>query len=166
MSKPIQIVDENDQPVGSATKQEMREKGLWHRVVRVMIENDQGQVLLQHRSPTKDIFPNTWDNSSAGHVDAGEAYEAAAKRELKEELGLELPLTEIGRYVSRSHWQQYPLNRFTRVYKAKANELPKALEPGKVDDARWWDVAAVKQLIHNHPDQTSDGLREVIERFY
>jgi 16S rRNA (adenine1518-N6/adenine1519-N6)-dimethyltransferase len=165
-SKPIMIVDENDQPVGSASKQEMRGKGLWHRVVRVMIENDQGQVLLQHRSPTKDIFPNTWDNSSAGHVDAGEDYETAVKRELMEELGLELPLTEIGRYVSRSKWQEYPLNRFTRVFKAKTNETPKKLEVGKVDDARWWDVAAVKQLIREHPDQASDGLIEVFERFY
>lgn len=47
------------------------------------------RVLLQKRSADKDSFPNCYDCSSAGHVDAGEEFIATAIRELREELGLE-----------------------------------------------------------------------------
>ena len=47
--KLIQIVDEHDQPVGAASMDEAQTKGLWHRIVRVMVEDGQGHVLLQLR---------------------------------------------------------------------------------------------------------------------
>lgn len=46
------------------------------------------QVLLQERSHTKDSFPGCLDTSSAGHLDVGESFDHAARRELAEELGL------------------------------------------------------------------------------
>lgn len=166
-SQPIQIVDEQDNPTGSATKQEAWDQGLIHRVVRVMIENSKGQVLLQHRTPTKDLFPNCWDNSAAGHVDFGEDYKAAAIRELQEELGLEgLSLAELGRYRSDEIWKGHQLNRFTRCYKVVADITPAKLEASKVDDARWFTLADVKKLINDHPDQVTDGLLQVIARYY
>lgn len=167
MSALIMIVDESDRPVGSATKKEAWDQGLIHRIVRIMIENRKGQILLQHRTPTKDIYPNCWDNSVAGHVDAGEEYEQAAVRELREELGLEgLDYAEIGRYRSDETWNGHRFNRFSRVYKIKADVVPARLEEGKIDDARWFSVEDVKQLLSDHPDQVSDGLRQVIERYY
>lgn len=167
MSKPIVIVDEDDRPIGQATKQEAWDKGLIHRVVRIMIEDGQGRVLLQHRSPTKDIFPDTWDNSVAGHVDAGEEYDAAAVRELREELGLEgLQLEAVGRYRSGETWKGHRLNRFTHVYRVRATVEPKRLEAGKIDDARWFAIEEVRSLVRDHPDKVSDGLRQVIERYY
>jgi len=167
MSKPIQIVDENDYPTSEGTKQEAWDNGLRHRVVRIMIENDAGEILLQHRSPTKDIFPDCWDNSAAGHVDAGEDYDQAAIRELEEELGLSgIKLTQIGKYASDETWKGHRLKRFTTVYKAHSDQTPQKLEAGKVDDARWFKLGDVKAMIENQPDKVSDGLRQVIERYY
>lgn len=167
MSAPIQIVDENDNPIRQATKQEAWAQGLRHRIVRIMIENDQGQILLQHRSPTKDIFPNCWDNSAAGHVDAGEDYYHAAIRELKEELGIDgVTLQEIGRYYSEETWQGHQFNRFTRVYKLRYNRTPQKLEQGKVDGVRWVDRSELKQLVTDHPNEVSDGLRQVVAQNY
>lgn len=167
MSKPIMIVDEDDRPVGSATKQEAWDKGLIHRVVRIMIEDGKGRILLQHRSQTKDIFPGCWDNSSAGHVDAGEDYETAVRRELKEELGLEgFDLAEIGHYRSNETWKGHRFNRFNRVYRTVAEVVPPKLEAGKVDDARWFSIEEAKDLAAAQPDKVSDGLLQVLERYY
>lgn len=47
------------------------------------------RVLLQKRSADKDSFPNCYDCSCAGHVDAGESFMSTTLRELKEELGFE-----------------------------------------------------------------------------
>jgi isopentenyl-diphosphate delta-isomerase type 1 len=167
MSAPIQIVDENDQPTGQATKQEAWAQGLRHRVVRIMIQNSQGRVLLQHRTPTKDIFPNCWDTAAAGHVDAGEDYLPAAHRELAEELGITgVELQELGHYESdETHWG-HRFNRFTRVYILHADVEPQKLEAGKVDDARWFDLNEVKALVRDHPNEVTDGLRQVITQYY
>ena len=47
---------------------------------------------MQKRVLSKDENPGLWDSSAAGHVDSGESYDNAAKRELLEELGLSTSL--------------------------------------------------------------------------
>ena len=163
----IQTVDEHDRPVGSATKAEAWEKGLLHRVVRVMVANNKGELLLQHRTPTKDIYPNCWDNSCAGHVDAGEDYDQAVQREVSEELGWpDLALKHVGDYRSSLVWEGRKFNRFTRVYSAHHDELPTKHEAGKIDGFKWMPLAGIRRLVREHPEEVTDGLREVIEKFY
>ena len=50
---------------------------------------------LQQRSRWKDRHPLKWDSSAAGHVTAGESYNETARRELKEELGVDVPLEKV-----------------------------------------------------------------------
>lgn len=165
MSLPIQIVDESDQPSGVATKQQAWEQGLLHRVVRIMLFDTSGRVLLQHRDPSKDIFPNCWDNSIAGHVDAGEDYDTTAQREANEELGLaDLVLTKVFDYRSDETIAGRRFNRFTTVYTATISGTPNKLEVGKVDAVRWFTPDEVVSLVRDHPDQVTDGLRQVAVR--
>lgn len=115
---PIQIVDENNNPTGGATKQEAWRNGLIHRVVRISILNQRSDLLVQKRSLQKELFPGRWDNSAAGHVDVGETYEQAALRELHEELGLkDVKLEKLGDYYVdvTDDWRR--MKRFTRSYK-------------------------------------------------
>lgn len=46
-----------------------------------------GRGLLVHRAPTRRWYPNCWD-LPGGHVEDGEAPDAALRRELAEELGV------------------------------------------------------------------------------
>lgn len=50
--------------------------------------NGEGQILLLIGSPSKRIWPNRW-NGLGGHVEKDETVLQAARRELKEESGLE-----------------------------------------------------------------------------
>ncbi len=63
--------------------------GDYHLVVHIWIRNDAGQYLISKRSPDKDWMPNLWEPTGGGVV-AGEDSEAAALRETREELGVEL----------------------------------------------------------------------------
>ena len=87
-SEIFDIVNDNDEIVGSASRNEVHRLGLKHRSVHLLIFNKQGSVLLQKRSIEKDTFPGTWDSSVSGHVDSGETYDEAVIRESLEELGV------------------------------------------------------------------------------
>ena len=63
--------------------------GLRRLVVHVCVFNQKGEMLIQQRQPFKEGWPNLWDVSVGGGVQAGESTQQAAQRELQEELGLE-----------------------------------------------------------------------------
>jgi len=92
------VVDEDDNVIGCATRNECHKRGLIHRSVYVIVLNDKGEIFLQKRSLKKDLYPGYYACSASGHVEYGESYEKAARRELLEELGIEAPLKEICRF--------------------------------------------------------------------
>ena len=104
MSEEIfDVVNERDEVVGQAPRQEVHARGLWHRAVHVLVFNARGEIFLQKRSLKKDIAAWKWDSSASGHLDTGEAYDACAVREVREEIGLELyhpSLPPIGGEIS------------------------------------------------------------------
>ena len=85
----LDVVDDNNNIIGKDTRTNIHKKGRFHRAVHIIVLNTKGEMFIQKRSSTKDTYPNHWDVSSAGHLNIGESYESAAKRELKEELGIE-----------------------------------------------------------------------------
>src|SRR5262245_12261274 len=58
--------------------------------VAYVIEKD-GSVLLLRRSPLKDHAPGEWETGS-GRVESGETPEAAIRREVREETGLQVEI--------------------------------------------------------------------------
>ncbi len=96
-SEMFDVVDAEDHVVGQATRGEVHAQNLMHRAVHVLVFNKRRDCLLQKRSMWKDRHPGVWDSSAAGHLDAGETYEEAARRELAEELGIgDAPLVYAG----------------------------------------------------------------------
>ncbi|WP_433202713.1 NUDIX domain-containing protein [Dactylosporangium sp. CS-047395] len=59
-----------------------------HIVTGLLRDGD--RLLLVHRSPNRLRYPNVWD-LPGGHVEPGEPPAAALVRELREELGIEVP---------------------------------------------------------------------------
>ncbi len=94
----LEVVNENNQVIGIAGRQEIHKTALRHRSVHIFIFNSQGDLYLQKRSPHKDQYPEHWDSSAAGHTDPGETPLDTAQRELMEELGLHVKLTEVLQY--------------------------------------------------------------------
>ena len=91
------VVDAADGLLRNVRRGEVHGDNLRHRAVHILIFNGIGDLFLQKRARWKDRHPLLWDSSAAGHVNAGEAYDAAAARELKEEIGIEVPLEKVGK---------------------------------------------------------------------
>ena len=86
--EPLDVVNEKDLVLGQKPRLHCLKLGLLHRAIMVFVIDREGNVILQKRSKQKSWCPGYWTVSCTGHVRAGESYSAAAKRELKEELGL------------------------------------------------------------------------------
>lgn len=93
---PVEVVDDDDRVVAVVTRAEMRRANLKHRCVFVVVRAGDGRVLVHQRAADKDVWPGRWDLAVGGVVAAGESYEAAAARELAEELGVDAPLVPLG----------------------------------------------------------------------
>jgi isopentenyldiphosphate isomerase len=164
---PILIVDDNDQPVGKASFKEVDEQGLIRRIVRLMLENKKGQILLQKRSETETVYPGRWDNSVAGHVDFGETNEQALMRESLEELGIkDINPKKIGSYYNEVVRDKYEIRKFNHLYKADYEDTPKDYGRNEVSQVKWFNLDEIKQMIRNDPDMFTDGVVEVIMRYY
>lgn len=85
----VDVVDEDDHVVGYAARAEVRAKKLLHRGATIVCRNSNGAVYVHRRTEDKDVFPGMYDPCLGGMVSRGESYEAAARRELAEELGIE-----------------------------------------------------------------------------
>jgi isopentenyldiphosphate isomerase len=93
----LDLVDEHDCVIGTVKKSQAHgDPSLRHREVAVIVHCGRS-ILWQQRAWSKSVLPGVWDITCAGHVSAGEAPDAAAVRELREELGFELELAFVER---------------------------------------------------------------------
>jgi mutator protein MutT len=113
MEEMRDIVDENDNVIATVTKKEMREKNLLHRGAVIIVFNSKGEIFVHKRTSTKDIYPSYYDLAVGGGVLAGETYEKATKRELKEEVGIENP--EL-KFLFKARYKNNIDNLFANIY--------------------------------------------------
>ncbi|WP_439132741.1 NUDIX hydrolase [Polaribacter sp.] len=108
MDELIDILTPEGKPTGkTALKSEAHKNGWFHATVHVWIYTKDKKILLQKRALTKKVFPGIWDISVAGHIGAGESIVASAKREVFEEIGLQLEAEDLIKIGTRIHQVQH-----------------------------------------------------------
>lgn len=156
------VVDEEDQVVGQARRQDVHAGGLRHRAVHVFVFTARGELLLQRRSHLKDVCPGVWDSSCAGHLDAGESYEACALRELQEELGLRPP--EPPRLVARISACAETGMEFVRLFVTRAGGRI-SFPPEEIDCVHAFPLPVVDEWTRRRPEDFAPGFLKCWEAF-
>lgn len=119
MSELIEVYTEDGTGTGVAkSRASIHADGDWHVVAFLWVFDARGRIVLQRRSLDKDTWPGRWDASAAGHVQAGEPIDEAARRELAEELGLEISRAELLRGRSHREEQRQPSGAIDREHHA------------------------------------------------
>ena len=90
----VSIVDCADSVTGALPRAQVRRRGVIYRVTYILVFNAAGEILVQRRTQSKDLYPGLLDLAAGGVVCEGEAYAQCAARELGEELGVAAPLTD------------------------------------------------------------------------
>jgi isopentenyldiphosphate isomerase len=143
----VDIVDDHDVVVGTATRAEMRAGRLRHRCVAVLVRHPDGRVLAHRRSPDKDVWPGRWDLAVGGVVGRGESYETAAARELAEEVGIH---GVTPRYVRHVVYDDDDVSEQARLYEVTWDG-PLHFADGEVVEARWLTASELRALIAQEP---------------
>ncbi|MCW5890624.1 MAG: NUDIX domain-containing protein [bacterium] len=126
-SELVDVVDDDGRVVGVVTRREMRARRLPHRSTYILVFDAAGRLFVHLRTPTKDVYPAHWDVCVGGVLGAGEAFDAGAARELREELGVDAPLEALFPF----RWADAASVVHGRVYAAR-HDGPFRLQPEEI----------------------------------
>jgi len=167
MTERVIFVDKNDQPIGAGDREEAWASGIYLRIVRLIIKDEKGRILSQHRASTVRANPNCWTNSASGHVDEGEDWDAAAKREMFEEIGISTDLKVVGDFLFSYDVCNKKIRQFTRCYEGTVDSSTKFnLQEEEVAEVKWYELNELKSLMHQNPESFTPAFVESINKFY
>ncbi len=155
------VVNDRDEVIGRERRAVVHARGLWHRAVHVFVFNARGELFMQKRSMNKDESPGLWTLSCSGHVDTGEDYDAAARRELVEELGLQLS-------APPARWFRVEASavtgwEFSWVYRVEA-EGPFTLQPEEIECGEWLALDELARRVARRPEDYCPAFRMIRAR--
>src|SRR4051794_21443317 len=155
----LEIYDSEGNPTGQAMPRgTVHLEGHWHLaffcwIARPRLSGGSGQapapagtsgrgteILLQHRAARKDVWPLRFDASAAGHIRFGESL-AEAAREVREELGIQVELSDMVSLGRHRQQHQHANGLIDREYHALH-----LLTPGPPDAAYAPDAHEVAGL--------------------
>jgi isopentenyldiphosphate isomerase len=155
----VDVVDERNEPIGTAQRREVLPQGLNFRTVHNLVADEHGNVLLQRLGTDRDRHPLKWGSSVAGYLHAGETYEAAAKRRFEEELGIQAPLEFVG--ITPMHDECS--TKFIGVFLAAVpHDLPEIRDSKHIDSLRWVPLSELLDQVATKPDAFTPSLIHVI----
>ena len=167
MSEKIIFVDENDTQIGVGSREEAWAKGVYVRIVRAILRDEQGRILSQHRSARKKSYPGRWTDSASGHVDSGESHNSAIEREMSEEIGITAPLTLIGKFKSEDSEGSNTVREFNTIYEGTVDSTVKLiLQTDEVSEIRWFELDELKSRMAQNPSEFTPGFKKTIELYY
>lgn len=128
----------------------------------VLIFNEKNEVLLMQRSKNTNNQAGWW-SKPGGTVEYGEKVISAMKREIKEEVGVDiniwgyLPHTDHIIKKEGQHWVAF--NYLADIKRGKV----KNMEPHKCDDLKWF---AVNKLPVKTVQNTKEAAKSYLEKKY
>ncbi|MCQ2469039.1 MAG: NUDIX domain-containing protein [Ruminococcus sp.] len=159
----VNIVDENDRLTSECIPRSVvHRNGKLHPTVHIWFirRRDMGvHVLLQKRSHEKDICPDCYDVSTAGHVTQGDEFKKTALKEIHEELGIDVPsnkLIFLGMRHSHYEFGEIHDNELVAVYIYKGDHIHHkelTLQESEVSEVCWAEIDELISLMkHEHID--------------
>ena len=118
-------------------------EGKYHLVCEVLVRHTDGDYLLMKRAASRKIYPGAWEATAGGSALAGEDPLTGARRELREETGIDnAELVPLGRLVSDLTSTIY--HSFLALVDCPKNSI--RLQKDETEDYRWLSQAEFREF--------------------
>ncbi len=156
----LEIVNENDEVIGLESRKIVHQKGLLHREIHIWFMTPNREIIFQHRAKDKDTYPDKLDATVGGHVDPGMTYDETAKKEGREETGMNLDLSKLKliKKIQRKSIDEATglINNTIRsqyVYLFEGDIKDLQIEKGKALGFEAWKIEALHTLSKSEQDK-------------
>lgn len=169
MSEILDVVNDSDEVIGQAERDEVHRTGLVCRLVYVCFYATDGTVILQKRSDTKKNDAGKLTTTVSGHVASGQNYLEAAVRETLEESGIEIETNELESLgvVRADYIQGTYLSNAMRglfAYKFSGNVSDLKVEDGDGAGFVVLPIAELERQLDSEPEKFATILTDKVGR--
>lgn len=143
------VVNTNDEIIGTTDKETAHQTGQLHRVAAVYVFNKDGQLYVQIRKKS-----GLYDHSVGGHVSKGETYTQGAIREANEELGITQPLKMLSKLYSDEGQKQHIFQLYTCI----AEPTWKFIPNDEVEEIIPMEIKDIQEMMADEPSRFTVGF--------
>lgn len=163
MSTRVVLVDDDDQPLGTAEKLRAHTEGWLHRALSVFVFDEAGRLLLQRRSPDKYHSGGLWSNTCCSHPRPGESPDAAARRRLDEEMGFSCDLTPLLHFTYEASVGPTLIeHEYDHVFVGTVSDVSVRPHPEEVAEWAWVEPSSVRADVAATPRRYTVWFRRLL----
>ncbi len=160
----LDLVDSSDKVIGRKLRSEVYAEGLSNfRVINAFVINSKGELWIPRRTAKKRVFPLCLDMSVGGHVESGETYEQAFRRETEEELSIDIDKVRY-RFLGHLNPHNHDISAFMNVYEIEMDQTPNYNKEDFIEYF-WLTPQALLDKLKGG-DTSKDDLPKLIHKFY
>ncbi|WP_415326596.1 isopentenyl-diphosphate Delta-isomerase [Chryseobacterium sp. MMS23-Vi53] len=165
MEEFVVLVNPQDEVLGLMEKQQAHVNGLLHRAFSVFLFNHKGEMLLQKRASGKYHSPLKWTNAVCSHPRNGETYLEGAKRRVKEELGIEVEISEKFNFIYKADvgnelWEHELDHVFIGTFEDDFH-----LNPDEVAEVRYISFEDLDKEMIDQPENFTEWFKIILEEY-
>ncbi|MBO6165720.1 MAG: NUDIX domain-containing protein [Eubacterium sp.] len=141
------LYDIHRRPTGESLERGTKvPKGYYRLVVHSCIFGSDGRMLIQRRQPFKSGWAGMWDITAGGSAQSGDTSNEAASRELREEVGIDVDLTNVRPamtiYFDGGFNDIYTINMDVDIDSLK-------LQESEVAEVKWATEEEILEMLKN-----------------
>lgn len=159
----VVLVDRQDRPTGTLEKMEAHRKGELHRAISVFVFNSAGELMLQRRALGKYHSEGLWTNTCCSHPYPGESAADAARRRVKEEMGLDIEPVFSHAFVYKGQLDKGLTEfEYDHVFTAVTDVSPTP-DPAEVGEWKFMSMNDLRADARSNPGDYTVWFRIILE---
>jgi isopentenyl-diphosphate Delta-isomerase len=163
MMEHVVLVDKDDNSIGTMEKLEAHRKGILHRAFSILLFNSKGELLLQKRATSKYHSGGLWTNTCCSHPLPDEPMEQAARRKLKQEMGIDFQTEFAFKFIYKASLDKGLVeHECDHVFIGAFDGIP-IINEEEVEEWKFSEIMSLRTDIQKNPQAYSAWFKLIID---